>query len=570
MGGHAIPIPPLQSAGIDLASIVTPIRFKARPESDFSTRPQRYDGLPEIRPIGSPSIPTQTNFSTRPQRYDGDPEIRPIGSPLIVTPVLSRVTSRETSRETDTVSGRPLHGWRIQGSTPVPMATDTPVQARQLISTSTTPSSSYAVLHDGDSAARRLFVETPQRAVTVSSTSSLSTGAANAGLPDRPNKPVMPDSSTPKPMPPSQPSSKYANVYKSAFKKGQGDAFGGPSLYVSSRWEGMRSDGLTPGGNERLTWQEEDKLVDRALSRYSQQIVWEIPESRARGQLMIRLDQNRAKVMALSPSVNEGRTRLLDSVFSALRKLPPSDIFHRGLHCGAPYSMVDKEDLDRFSDIQSWWTTSLIDAACITAQHRLERLSDGETRLKGSPMEVRYARNLLPWIHDEYSCPVPVLQDIFLSPSLYTSLPWPALGSDASWRRRITVAVVSVGFNTHFICLAIFGPARLVIPFDGRGGEYDCQQLKDVSLTYTKGLVTDRKRWPRLLQDRLLYESYRGMVDPSQNDDWIFAPNTPVSWRAQAVIRLVSLSLRNYETRSTGCSSRTSILAGLWRQRQRS
>ena len=51
--------------------------------------------------------------------------------------------------------------------------------------------------------------------------------------------------------------------------------------------------------------------------------------------------------------------------------------------------------------------------------------------------------------------------------------PWKTMGTDASWRLRTTVGVVSVANDAHFVTVAIFGPQKLVVVFDGAEGNND-------------------------------------------------------------------------------------------------
>lgn len=86
--------------------------------------------------------------------------------------------------------------------------------------------------------------------------------------------------------------------------------------------------------------------------------------------------------------------------------------------------------------------------------------------------QPHYCHDLLPW---NGSLPQFAIRGI----------PWPRLGTQSSeWRRRLTIGVISVNPSVHLATLAIFGPQRIVIPFDSAGGAHDSKFLKAVSYFY--------------------------------------------------------------------------------------
>ena len=58
--------------------------------------------------------------------------------------------------------------------------------------------------------------------------------------------------------------------------------------------------------------------------------------------------------------------------------------------------------------------------------------------------------------------------------------PWTCLPED--WLSKTTAAVISSGDNTHFIAVAIFGPQKLVVVYDGAAGLYDAPGLWEVRI----------------------------------------------------------------------------------------
>ena len=69
--------------------------------------------------------------------------------------------------------------------------------------------------------------------------------------------------------------------------------------------------------------------------------------------------------------------------------------------------------------------------------------------------------------------------------------PWETMGTDASWRSRTTVGVVSVANEAHFVTVAIFGPSKLVVVFDGAEGCKDHPQFWKVWSEAKQLTITD-------------------------------------------------------------------------------
>ncbi|EIW65834.1 hypothetical protein TREMEDRAFT_66202 [Tremella mesenterica DSM 1558] len=161
---------------------------------------------------------------------------------------------------------------------------------------------------------------------------------------------------------------------------------------------------------------------------------------------------------------------------------------------GVPHVTVTQDGVRRLKNRTSWWNDHLIDSLCLQALARTNRQSPpvgGRCRVAYLFSAIEEVRGVKP----------------------AGKKPWRILGKDSSWRDYITVGVVSVQRNTHFAALAIFGPARLVIVYDSAGGTFDDRIMKE--------------KWTTLLKQRLTFEYHAGMVTAEQNENWIFAPNTP-------------------------------------------
>lgn len=131
---------------------------------------------------------------------------------------------------------------------------------------------------------------------------------------------------------------------------------------------------------------------------------------------------------------------------------------------------VSADDFEYLRDRKAWWSTNFIHSLCLAA---LQSAAIVERRQNAA---VAYIPHLIRW--DDHSR-LPV--------TAYAGTPWSALGKDASWRQRITVGVVPVQFETHFVTVIIYGPQRLVCPVDGAGGAYDHKLIKSV-----RGMITPR------------------------------------------------------------------------------
>lgn len=281
-----------------------------------------------------------------------------------------------------------------------------------------------------------------------------------------------------------------------------------------------------------------DPSIVEIMDRYHKLDIWKGPYSPARQKRVIWCSPLGHEPS--SPSYSTSRLQAVTELSESLKSVqapldqPKTDLFAHGLVSGDHSTSVSSDDFSRFVKPTAWFSSSLCDALCTTARNRLDRLDQqvaaGAVPAAASNPNVRYSFQLLPWVERKDGSAFPRFAERGANRT-YTSLPWPALGRDRSWRDRNTVGVINVFFNHHFACLAIFGPGRLVIPFDGYGGALDHADLRKVcSFRPCRQwlLDFDAQRWTCLLTDRLEYELERGWVQSADNEDWIFAPNSSV------------------------------------------
>ena len=155
--------------------------------------------------------------------------------------------------------------------------------------------------------------------------------------------------------------------------------------------------------------------------------------------------------------------QVFNDIVRVVRSEPKGPGCLRTHHPGADLSL---DSLIRLRDPSAWYNTEFNDAVCTAVMGRLARLH------QEPPQRTVYVPMLLRWETRTYS---PVLS--VTSPE---DTPWPGLGRDCSWRNRTTISVISTSFDKHFATLAIFGPQRLVVTFDGAGGKYDHKSLRNV------------------------------------------------------------------------------------------
>ena len=118
-------------------------------------------------------------------------------------------------------------------------------------------------------------------------------------------------------------------------------------------------------------------------------------------------------------------------------------------------------------DNQAWYTDFLMDIVLALVRHRRQAIP--LSRQKDGFPEVRIPEPaLLFWRGD----------DLHHS---YGSLPVEGLGEDASWRSKITLSVINSKQGKHFVLLAVFGPKRLAVVYDGLGGTVESPKVTAVS-----------------------------------------------------------------------------------------
>lgn len=114
-------------------------------------------------------------------------------------------------------------------------------------------------------------------------------------------------------------------------------------------------------------------------------------------------------------------------------------------------------------------------------------------------------------------------------PSLCASTgPTPYLAGYADWRSLRTAGFFGAKHGTHWMAAIVFGPERLVVPFDGMGGQCMGEAVRSVS-PVQRYFAAYLQLWDTFVQRKLDYELRMGWVKPEDNMGWIVAPNTTVS-----------------------------------------
>lgn len=207
-------------------------------------------------------------------------------------------------------------------------------------------------------------------------------------------------------------------------------------------------------------------LVKAVRVRY-QAIIWDDTAAE---------EPKRRNVISLGYPVLWGGTRnapgpLTPAFFTAIDQRIKANPFRPGV-CDGVIRTLDRGVSLRGSVVQTfkrrteWWSTEFISDFCQAIANNVKRVRPQVTD------RCRILELLLPW---EWSGGRWVPKT--WGPG---QLPWPALGRDASWRNFISVGVINVAYQSHFVAVAIFGPARLVIPFDGFAGASDDPEMSRV------------------------------------------------------------------------------------------
>ena len=113
-----------------------------------------------------------------------------------------------------------------------------------------------------------------------------------------------------------------------------------------------------------------------------------------------------------------------------------------------------------FHEPNAWWHTDVIDAVLEATEAQTNRMPRGH-------------HALLHMNFDSRGAPSHFVEDFTKGRS-----PWPCLPKD--WLSQTTTGVIPSRENTHFVAVAIFGPQKLVIVYDGREGSLDAPGLWNV------------------------------------------------------------------------------------------
>lgn len=135
------------------------------------------------------------------------------------------------------------------------------------------------------------------------------------------------------------------------------------------------------------------------------------------------------------------------------------------------------DDLERMTSDASWYSTSILRILGLIGQEWVHRRSLGARIRDGvvantnaSPATTFHPQSFLEWdgeqprmVGDDGNC-------------------WPFYwNKSTNWRNERTVSWISTQKNSHFMCIAIFGPQRLVIPFDSSSGSHTLPSIARVS-----------------------------------------------------------------------------------------
>lgn len=160
-------------------------------------------------------------------------------------------------------------------------------------------------------------------------------------------------------------------------------------------------------------------------------------------------------------ATSESVTTKLESAVKMLDASMSSNMSSQYLNIPGISAPLVREHIQKyFHEPNAWWHTDVIDAV----------LEATESQTNHTP------RGYLAFLHinfDSRGAPFHFVEDFTKG-----RRPWPCLPKD--WLSQTTAGVISSRENTHFVAVAIFGPQKLVVVYDGREGSLDAPGLWSV------------------------------------------------------------------------------------------
>ncbi|KAK8853348.1 hypothetical protein IAR55_004052 [Kwoniella newhampshirensis] len=177
----------------------------------------------------------------------------------------------------------------------------------------------------------------------------------------------------------------------------------------------------------------------------------------------------------------------LENFCAILKRDPPlPGINKKNVDCGSGVKIRRETLYDRFAHPTAWWTSTICEIIGTIAKNMIET-RDADPPTTG--LEVI-----------ESFC-----------------------GTDGTWRTKRQCGVVYPDGSHHFFTMAVFGPDKLVVTYDGAGG------------LYGSGFI---EKFRERLRSRLKWELEAGIASEADCCGWLVSPNNPgmrdrIGWIAQ-------------------------------------
>ena len=163
----------------------------------------------------------------------------------------------------------------------------------------------------------------------------------------------------------------------------------------------------------------------------------------------------------------------LKASFNDRRSMDPAEFQAVG-HTLPAQSVMDAADLHRLLTPEAWISTPMI--------HRtvelLVKLRDASLRQRNRGKPSTYAHEFIKWarIPGTSDGLVPILCSLAGGPA-------PEFTGHPDWRSKRTVTYFNIVPNVHWIAVIVFGPERLVVPYDSLAGAVVHPSIERVSIS---------------------------------------------------------------------------------------